>query len=392
MASTLEGNPLFSCQPATSVDTSLSGVTDQVEKCPGQVIETAVTTDSAASPQGSLDPEIERQPALSTQPLLPGQSQSSSMQELSLPQDLTTVYSEEAEELDSTELGGASGGPDEDDSVNPVQLDINSVLAPSSSSQAPMTAASVLEMFSALTLEIRKGFAESSANQLEFKNYCESLDNKIEGLTIRTGVLEETVGIHSVYLDQAKEDIKKLTKEDLALSERMESLENNARRGNIRILNVPEGSEGSDIKQYIVSLLKEALSLEYTPAELSLDIQRVHRDPFKLNPQRSKPRKILVNFHTYVLKERILNMALTQKSLSGKGFTFLIRSDLSRITLEKQWEFGRPLDAFRKLGATAQLMFPAALKVMHNNKMYNIRSVQAADELLMDLGKGACKV
>lgn len=161
---------------------------------------------------------------------------------------------------------------------------------------------SLLAIFSTLSRYIKRGFEESAANQLEIRNYCESLVNKIHGLTSRTGKLEESVSVMSIHLDKAEEDIVKLKKEDQALLDRKEVLENNARRSNIRILNVPEGSEGSDVKQFITHLLKDSLCLDQTLEELATDIQMVHRDPFRRNPQRSKPRKILLIFIHMPLK------------------------------------------------------------------------------------------
>ncbi|XP_078509341.1 uncharacterized protein LOC144769198 [Lissotriton helveticus] len=54
-----------------------------------------------------------------------------------------------------------------------------------------------------------------------------------------------------------------------------------------------------------------------------------------------KPRKILVNFLTYTLKKKILNLALNAKSLKGPDFQFDIRSDLSKTTLDRQWEWAK---------------------------------------------------
>ncbi|KAJ1092081.1 hypothetical protein NDU88_005195 [Pleurodeles waltl] len=55
-------------------------------------------------------------------------------------------------------------------------------------------------------------------------------------------------------------------------------------------------------------------------------------------------------------------------------------SDLSKITINKQWELGRLLEEFKKLGESAELKFPATLQVMYNNKMYKARDGKAADE------------
>ncbi|KAJ1115778.1 hypothetical protein NDU88_004000 [Pleurodeles waltl] len=60
----------------------------------------------------------------------------------------------------------------------------------------------------------------------------------------------------------------------------------------------------------------------------------------------------------------------------------LVRSDVSRMTSNRQWELGKRLEEFRKLGATGQLKFPATLRVMRENRMYNIGDPYEADSLL----------
>ncbi|KAJ1190576.1 hypothetical protein NDU88_007314 [Pleurodeles waltl] len=153
-------------------------------------------------------------------------------------------------------------------------------------------------------------------------------------------------------------------------------MENRMRRNNLRLLKVPEELEKGDPKGLVVCLIKQGTQIEEEEEVLLKDIQRVHRDPFRKTTNRDKPRKILVYFHTYAIKERILSMALKNKIVSAEGIDFEIRSDLSTTTLNRQWERGKRIDILKRLGATAQLKFPAALKVMANNKMYIFREIE----------------
>ncbi|KAJ1155233.1 hypothetical protein NDU88_007968 [Pleurodeles waltl] len=194
--------------------------------------------------------------------------------------------------------------------------------------------------------------------------------------------LEETVGGMKEELKHHKDESQGLNEKEQGLQVRIEQLENYSRKNNIKLLKVPEGAEGANLKSYVVSLIKSVCELEESNEEIEKDIQRVHRDPFTRRPNSTRPRKILVNFLTYHLKEKILTSALKQKSLRMENVTFEIRSDLSKIIMDRQWELGKRLDEFKKLGVTAQLKFPAFLRIMHNNKMYNIREIDRADELL----------
>ncbi|KAJ1201299.1 hypothetical protein NDU88_005112 [Pleurodeles waltl] len=116
--------------------------------------------------------------------------------------------------------------------------------------------------------------------------------------------LEESVETMREDLRRNKEEIQQLKGTERYLQEKLEYLENNSRRNNLRILNVPQGVEGSDLKRYIVSLIKKVIPLDETEDQIFNDIQRVHRDPFRKNPNIKKPWRILANFQTYSLKEK----------------------------------------------------------------------------------------
>ncbi|KAJ1165010.1 hypothetical protein NDU88_005440 [Pleurodeles waltl] len=226
------------------------------------------------------------------------------------------------------------------------------------------------------------GGTTSAQEQGKSPSLPQSSDSILQNLMERIQTLEETVGGMKEELKHHKDEIQGLNEKEQGLQVRIEQLENYSCRNNIKLLKVPEGAEGANLKSYVVSLIKSVCELEESNEEIEKDIQRVHRDPFTRRPNSTRPRKILVNFLTYHLKEKILTSALKQKSLRMENVTFEIRSDLSKITMDRQWELGKRLDEFKKLGVMAQLKFPAFLRIMHNNKMYNIREIDRADELL----------
>ncbi|KAJ1156231.1 hypothetical protein NDU88_008955 [Pleurodeles waltl] len=151
-----------------------------------------------------------------------------------------------------------------------------------------------------LTKEVRQGFLVSQANQKGIQEVCECLANKIDLLTQRTQALE-------IQVDQLKElsvkssrEIDELKGKNKQGFERLESLENNARSNNIKLMNILEGKEGEDIKAFVIDLIRSG-AWEGVEAVLSSDIQRVHRDPFRKAANRTKPRRFLINFFTYTV-------------------------------------------------------------------------------------------
>ncbi|KAJ1168545.1 hypothetical protein NDU88_000467 [Pleurodeles waltl] len=161
-----------------------------------------------------------------------------------------------------------------------------------------------------LTEEIKKGFSVSEANQVSIREACKILETKFDLLAKRTQLLEETVESLKEDVVLIKQDLWQSRVSEQELQDKLERLENAARRNNLRILNIPEGVEGDDIKLYIASLIKNTLQLEETEKDIATDIQRVHREPFRRDPGRKKHRKVVINLQTYALKEKILSKAL----------------------------------------------------------------------------------
>ncbi|KAJ1154168.1 hypothetical protein NDU88_006922 [Pleurodeles waltl] len=117
-------------------------------------------------------------------------------------------------------------------------------------------------MRKALSTDLRGGFETSKTNQVEIRNLGEDLSKKINEVAGRTAALEEEVGDLRAVVEENKEQIKGLKAEELGVMAKMESLENNQRRNNLRFLRVPEGLEGDDLK-VLVDAVRKATNLPY---------------------------------------------------------------------------------------------------------------------------------
>ncbi|KAJ1202402.1 hypothetical protein NDU88_006202 [Pleurodeles waltl] len=170
-------------------------------------------------------------------------------------------------------------------------------------------------MLKALSMELKHGFETSNANQVEIRGLCEDLGKKIDDLAGCTAALEEEVGELRVVVEENKEQIRCLKEGETGVMAKMESLENNLRRNNLRFLRFPEGLEEGDFKKFLVRLIKQEVNVEMSEEDIAKDIQMVHRVPVKMPSNRVRPRKILAYFQTYSLKEHILTQALKKKSL-----------------------------------------------------------------------------
>ena len=90
--------------------------------------------------------------------------------------------------------------------------------------------------------------------------------------------------------------------------ERCEDLQNRARRQNLRLYQVPEGSEGKDMVAFIKKLLPKVLT-DLLLTEDDIRIDRAHRTLMSKPRENDPPRPIVINLADYTVKEEILQQA-----------------------------------------------------------------------------------
>ncbi|KAJ1212481.1 hypothetical protein NDU88_000140 [Pleurodeles waltl] len=146
-----------------------------------------------------------------------------------------------------------------------------------SAQAVPAPSLSLSSLLEALILsiyeDVKKGFANSEVNQGEIREVCAILERKIDCVMERTQALEEAMGGMKEELAQHKGEIDALKGSEQALKNRIEQLENYSRRNNLKLLKVPEGTEGNDLKAFVVSLIKSTVGLEETEEEIGKEIQ-----------------------------------------------------------------------------------------------------------------------
>jgi hypothetical protein len=86
-------------------------------------------------------------------------------------------------------------------------------------------------------------------------------------------------------------------------------------RNNLMFGNIPENS--SEICEKVIKqLIRTDLETDLT----QIKIERAHRNPAIAGPQTKKPRLVVVNFHNYTDRERIMTAASDKGSeIRNKG-------------------------------------------------------------------------
>ncbi|KAJ1215402.1 hypothetical protein NDU88_003011 [Pleurodeles waltl] len=127
-------------------------------------------------------------------------------------------------------------------------------------------------MLKALSMELKHGFETSHANQVEIRGPCEDLGKKIDDLAGRTAALEEEVGGLRVVVEENKEQVRCLKEGETGVMAKIESLENNLRRNNLRFLRVPEGLAEGELKGFLARLIKQEVNVEMSEEDIGKDI------------------------------------------------------------------------------------------------------------------------
>lgn len=174
--------------------------------------------------------------------------------------------------------------------------------------------------------------------------------------------------------------VKSLQSQTTVLLERVDDLENRSRRSNLRIINIPEGSEkDQDPTKFVSDLLMGVTGpgvFNYPP-----EIERAHRS---LGPRPGdvgavKPRAFIVKFLRFQDKEKVLRWA-RQHKLDYRGSELRVYPDISAALAKKRAAFNAVKNSLCRKGIKFRLLHPARLQISFRNDNYYFDSPQKAQD------------
>lgn len=115
--------------------------------------------------------------------------------------------------------------------------------------------------------------------------------------------METRVGTNEDNLRDTCTPIEKMEKEFVFLKDKADDLENRSRRSNIKIINVPEKSEGNDMVGYLEHLIPQLLGNDNFV--LPITLERAHH----LGRPSDWIRAIIAKFLNYREKDKVLRLA-----------------------------------------------------------------------------------
>lgn len=232
-------------------------------------------------------------------------------------------------------------------------------------------------------------------------NISRVIDEKLGPLSELLKLQREELDSHGKRLTEAEErisaledttdpvggKIKELEKMVSELSERADDLENRGRRKNIRIVGLPEGAEGEDPTRFFETWLPKLLHMDTKSGRVKLE--RAHRAPASKPPSTQRPRQVLVRFHNYQDKQRVMSasweMGRKKQALKYGDATVMFFQDFSASVLRRRKGYDSVKKQLRALGADYRQIYPASLKVTYHGSTQVFQVPAAAEKYVQSL-------
>ena len=109
--------------------------------------------------------------------------------------------------------------------------------------------------------------------------------------------------------------------------ERLGNLQDILKCSNIRIIGVPEGEEE---EQKLENLFEQIMKENFPTLAKEIDFQEAQRVPKKLDARRNTPRHIIITLTKIKEKERILEAAREEETVTYKGVPIRPSADFSK--------------------------------------------------------------
>lgn len=155
------------------------------------------------------------------------------------------------------------------------------------------TAVEEMPRFSANLSTLQADLTCVKTTQFQMKADAAATAQRLDEAETRIGVLED---------ERLKQMAEKSTKECAELRDSLSDLVNRERRLNLRLIGLKEKSESGKLRECVRLIFSEALGVDISKTVL----QRVHRSLGPVPEENRPPRPIIMRFHSFLERERVM--------------------------------------------------------------------------------------
>ncbi|KAL3066160.1 hypothetical protein OYC64_016162 [Pagothenia borchgrevinki] len=244
----------------------------------------------------------------------------------------------------------------------------------SEASEQPLTLAMLVGELEKLRQDVTGEFTASMNTALApIQASLQKITDTVATHTATITGMETALSAHSeVAVLKSKLETTDQVNDRLQLA--VEDLVSRSKRQNLRVIGIPEGMEGDDARLFMTTLFKKMVG---DPQLDTLELDRAHRSLAPKPPQGSRP--LIVRFHKYAQKERVLLWARKSRDVSYQGHPIRISEDFSATLAKKRAAFNKVKSQLYKEGIRFGLLYPARLRVTINGQTRIFYSVEEAE-------------
>lgn len=236
-------------------------------------------------------------------------------------------------------------------------------------------------------------------------NLTKAIDTKIS--TVLDAIKEQTSQIQAVATRIEEAERRLLDAEESAIAseariaslekqvrdmlEHVDDLDNRGRRCNVRVVGLPEDSEGKDPVKFLETWIPEHLQMTTKGNRVKLD--RAHRSMAPKPGPNQRPRPLILKFHNFRDKQRVMEAARRlgsrdQDGSTARGPKISFYNDFSAEVVRRRRAFDDTKTRLKKLGVAYALLYPATLRVTLDGKQTRFNSPKDAALLVQSLEEG----
>ncbi|KAE8277957.1 hypothetical protein D5F01_LYC24000 [Larimichthys crocea] len=182
----------------------------------------------------------------------------------------------------------------------------------------------------------------------------------------RTTEAENRIAATEHICEMVDTRVQELENQIRSMAEHIDDLENRGRRKNVRVIGLPEDAEGTNPTKFFESWIPDLLGLETKAGRVK--IERAHRTLAPKPGPNQRPRPVLIRFHNFTDKQRVLDAARRSGTVKYKESTIMFFQDLSAAVLRKRKGFDEVKKRLRDTGAKYMMLYLATLKIIHGGE------------------------
>lgn len=180
----------------------------------------------------------------------------------------------------------------------------------------------------------------------------------LDAYSARIGSVESRVDAIEHSMQEAHSEADRGKAQIQFLLEKVDDLENRARRNNLRIVGLPESVAVKDLPHFCSTVIPQALGLK-SPCT----VERAHR----LGPMQHsspRPRSVIVRFLDFNDRQLILQSFRTQRQLLAGGYKLLLFADYSAALSKRRKQFSEICRHLVEKKLKFTLAYPATLRIV----------------------------